>query len=283
MGKLDFKEIILIVIKLIGGLGNQMFQYAAAKALALHTKQDLKLDVSSFEEYKLRAYGLHHFNINAKTFKQKSKWFRKLENKLKLTTYYNEQSFMFNPEFFNINTKNSVLYGYFQSEEYFQKYRDVILKDFKITSPLKKQTHELLINMSQTNAVSIHIRRGDFLKHEIHNTSKADYYKEALSIIESKIKQPTYYMFSDDMDWVKTNFKTNFKTIYVDFNNATTAFEDIKLMSNCRHNIIANSSFSWWSAWLNTNPDKIVIAPKQWFNGDKYNYADIVPKSWIKI
>ncbi|MGB6269589.1 MAG: alpha-1,2-fucosyltransferase, partial [Olleya sp.] len=158
-----------------------------------------------------------------------------------------------------------------------------ILRDFKIVSPLKKQTQKLLTEMTQTNAVSIHIRRGDFLKHDVHNTSKEDYYKEALSVIESKIEQPTYYLFSDDMDWVKANFKTKHKTVYVDFNDATTAFEDIKLMSNCKHNIIANSSFSWWSAWLNTNPNKIIIAPKQWFNGDKYDYTDVVPKSWITI
>ncbi|WGD34884.1 alpha-1,2-fucosyltransferase [Olleya sp. YS] len=273
----------MIVIKLIGGLGNQMFQYAAAKAVALHTKQELKLDTSGFDDYNLHDYGLHHFNINAKLFNQKSKWIRKLEHKLNLTTYYNEQSFRFNPEVFNINTKNIQLNGYFQSEDYFINYRNDILNNFKIVSPLKQQTQYLLAEMAKTNAVSIHIRRGDFLKHEVHNTSKAQYYKDAMAVIESKIEQPTYYLFSDDMEWVKANFKTNHKAVYVDCNDAATAFEDIKLMSNCKHNIIANSSFSWWSAWLNTNPNKIVIAPKQWFNGDQYDYTDVVPKSWIKL
>tara|TARA_R110002051_G_scaffold9348_1_gene37118 strand:+ start:32 stop:853 length:822 start_codon:yes stop_codon:yes gene_type:complete len=273
----------VVVVKLIGGLGNQMFQYAAAKALALHTKHELRLDLSGFEDYKLRAYGLHHFNINAKPFKQKSKWIRKLENKLKLTTYYNEQSFRFNPEVFNIINKNIRLQGYFQAEDYFITYRNDILNDFKIVSPLKKQTQNLMVEMAKTNAVSIHIRRGDFLTHEVHNTSKEEYYKEAMTFIESKIEQPTYYVFSDDMDWVKANFKSNHKAVYVDFNDASTAFEDIKLMSNCQHNIIANSSFSWWAAWLNTNLNKIVIAPKQWFNGEQYDYTDVVPKPWIKL
>ena len=180
----------MVIVKLIGGLGNQMFQYAAAKALALHTKQELRLDLSGFDDYKLRAFDLHHFNINAKPFRQKSKWIRKLENKLKLTTYYNELSFRFNPEVFSITTKNIQLQGYFQAEDYFITYRNDILNDFKIVSLLKKQTQNLLVEMSKTNAVSIHIRRGDFLTHEVHNTSKEEYYREGMIVIENKIEQP---------------------------------------------------------------------------------------------
>lgn len=273
----------MIVVKLIGGLGNQMFQYATAKALALEKKQKLYIDTSAFKNYDLHAYGLHHFNIKAKEYKQKSKWYRKIKNKLKLVTNYKEASFRFNPELFKIKTKDTFLYGYFQSEDYFLNHRTTLLEDFKITSKLKKETEVLLNNISKTNAVSIHIRRGDFLQHDVHNTSKADYYNTAMQCIEDKIEQPTYYLFSDDIEWVKNNFKTNFKAVFVDFNDALTGFEDLKLMSHCQHNIVANSSFSWWSAWINTNPDKIVIAPKKWFNGDQYDYTDVVPKSWIKI
>ncbi|WP_044399014.1 alpha-1,2-fucosyltransferase [Lacinutrix sp. Hel_I_90] len=273
----------MIVIKLIGGLGNQMFQYATAKAIALHKNTTLKLDVSAFENYDLHDYSLDHFNITAKKYQQPPKWLKKIQNKLKPKTYYNEESFRYNSFLFDSNAKTILLNGYFQSEQYFLKYREEIIKDFSITSPLKPETKALLQKVHKTNAVSIHIRRGDFLKHDVHNTFKEEYYKKAMKTIESKIDNPTYYLFSDDMPWVKLNFKSNFKTVYVDFNDAQTAFEDLVLMSNCKHNIIANSSFSWWAAWLNTNPSKIVIAPEQWFNGNKYDYTDVVPETWVKI
>ena len=104
-----------------------------------------------------------------------------------------------------------------------------------------------------------------------------------MKLIESKINKPVYFIFSDDMPWVKQNFKTKFETIYVDFNDASTNYEDLKLMTSCKHNIIANSSFSWWGAWLNKNPNKMVIAPTKWFNDETRDYKDVIPKNWIKI
>ena len=104
-----------------------------------------------------------------------------------------------------------------------------------------------------------------------------------MEIIENRIENPVFFVFSDDMDWVKLNFSTKQETVFIDFNDALTNFEDLKLMSSCKHNIIANSSFSWWGAWLNQNPDKIVIAPKQWFNDDSIYSDDIIPTSWTKI
>ncbi len=130
--------------------------------------------------------------------------------------------------------------------------------------------------------MSIHIRRGDFLNNERHNTDKNSYYKEAIELIENKVENPVFFVFSDDMDWVKTNLNAKHETNFIDFNDALTNFEDMKLMSACKHNIIANSSFSWWAAWLNRNENKIVIAPKKWLNDDS-NTNDIIPETWIKI
>ena len=141
----------------------------------------------------------------------------------------------------------------------------------------------MLKQIKESNAVSLHVRRGDYLLHDVHNTDKLEYYTKAMTYLESKVDNPTYFMFSDDIEWVKQNFRSQHKMIFVDFNDAKTNYEDIKLMSNCKHNIIANSSFSWWSAWLNTNPNKIVTAPQVWFNGDMYDYTDLVPKSWIRF
>ncbi len=273
----------MIIIKLIGGLGNQMFQYAVAKALSLEKKQKLFIDKSAFENYTLHQFGLHHFKIERNFYKKPSKNFSRIKTFLKLNYYFNEKQFNYDPSLFEINANTVFLDGYFQSEKYFKKYETEIRSDFQIITTLKEATIQILDKLKHENGIAIHIRRGDYLEHDIHNTNKDIYYKEAMKYMESKVKNPVYYLFSDDMNWVKENFKTNFEAVYIDFNDATTNYEDLKLMSNCKHNIIANSSFSWWGAWLNNNPNKIVIAPKKWFNDEIHNYEDVVPNKWVKI
>ena len=275
----------MIIIKIKGGLGNQMFQYAIAKAFSLETKRPFKLDISIFESYKLHNFGLHHFNIQSNFYKPESIWkirFKKLFYKV---VFYNEDhhAFNFNPNL--IQTKSDILFleGYYQSEKYFLKYEKEIRADFEIVSPLKQQTIETVAYMQSVNSVSIHFRRGDYIGNPVHETHNTAYYKEAIQLIESKIEHPVYFLFSDDIPWVKENFTSNFETHFVDFNDASTNFEDLKLMSSCKHNIIANSSFSWWGAWLNKNPNKIVIAPKKWFNTEKVNTSDIIPEDWIQL
>lgn len=275
----------MIVIKLKGGLGNQLFQYAIARAFSLETNRSFQLDISIFEWYKLHNYGLYHFNIQPEFYTPESKWKMKLKKLFNKIVFYNEDhhTFNFNPNL--IHTKSDVLFleGYFQSQKYFLKYEKEIRADFEIVSPLKQQTIEMVTYMKSVHAVSIHFRRGDYVGNTMHDTDKTIYYKEAIKLIESKVENPVYFLFSDDITWVKENFTTNFETHYVDFNNASTNFEDLKLMSSCKHNIIANSSFSWWGAWLNPNPDKIVIAPQKWFNDDSLDYSDVVPQNWIKF
>jgi Glycosyl transferase family 11 len=273
----------MIVIKIIGGLGNQMFQYAAAKALSLEKKQQLVIDTTTFDNYKLHQFGLKNFATRLTFYNFISKTRAKLHNFFGNFTVYKEKQFNYNPDFFAQNTSSIYLEGYFQSERYFKKYENIIRTDFHITEPLKEKTIALINKMKYENAVSIHIRRGDYLQHAVHNTDKTEYYSLATQYLETKISNPVYYLFSDDMTWVKNNFKTNFETHYVDFNDASTNYEDLKLMSSCKHNIIANSSFSWWGAWLNSNPDKIVIAPQKWFNDQSRDYSDVLPENWIKL
>lgn len=152
-----------------------------------------------------------------------------------------------------------------------------------MVSPLKPITIKIMDYIQSVNSVSIHFRRGDYIGNRIHETDKTEYYKEALNIIQSKVENPVYFVFSDDINWIRENFKTSFETHYIDFNDSESNYEDLKLMSSCKHNIIANSSFSWWGAWLNSNPDKIVISPKKWFNDDMLNYEDVIPQSWIQF
>ncbi len=275
----------MIIIKIKGGLGNQMFQYAIAKAFSLETKRPFQLDISIYESYKLHNYGLNHFNIQSNFYLPESIWKIRLKQLFNKVVFYNEDHHSFNHNPNLIQTKSDILFleGYYQTQKYFIKYENEIRNDFQIITPLKKQTSDMVAYMQSVNAVSIHFRRGDYIGNSKHETDNATYYKEAIQLIESKIENPVYFLFSDDMPWVKENFTTNFETHYVDFNDASTNFEDIKLMASCKHNIIANSSFSWWGAWLNNNPNKIVIAPKVWFNNENVNTNDIIPENWIKL
>lgn len=273
----------MIVVQIIGGLGNQLFQYAAAKALAIEKKQDLFLDVSRFESYDLHAYGLNHFKAITKEYKTPNKYIRKIRSYFKTKVVFVEPMSVFSPEVFSLNADDIFIKGYFQSEKYFIKYEKEIRNDFQITSPLKEITKDALKKIEKVNSVSLHIRRGDYLTNTIHNTDKEKYYGKAIEIIESKVENPVFFVFSDDMDWVTSNFKIKHPTVFIDFNDALTNYEDIKLMASCKHNIIANSSFSWWSAWLNENPNKIVLAPSQWFNDNTRDTKDIIPDSWIKV
>jgi hypothetical protein len=275
----------MIIIRVKGGLGNQMFQYAIAKAFSLETKRPFKLDISIFESYKLHDFGLHHFNIQSNFYLPESKWKRKLKKIFNKVVFYNEDhhAFNFNPNL--IQTKSDILFleGYYQTQKYFLKYEKEIRADFEIVSPLKQQTIETVAYMQSVNSVSIHFRRGDYIGNPVHETDNSKYYKEAIQLVERKVEDPVYFLFSDDIPWVKENFTSNFETHFVDFNDASTNFEDLKLMSSCKHNIIANSSFSWWGAWLNSHLNKIVIAPKVWFNTEKVNTSDLIPENWIKL
>lgn len=274
----------MIVLRISGGLGNQMFQYAAAKALSLDKKKRLRIDISLFEEYKLHAYGLNHLNVKTKFYQEDTIWKKRLKKLFKRTTFiYREPTFNYNIDLFKIKADDIFLEGYFQSEKYFIKYENIIRKEFRIIAQLKKKTIDTLAYIQSVDAVSIHFRRADYIGNPVHETDKTEFYKQALQIIESKVENPVYFLFSDDMPWVKENFTTNFETHYIDFNNAETNYEDLKLMSSCKHNIIANSSFSWWGAWLNNNPDKIVVAPKLWFNDETIDTSDLIPINWIKL
>ena len=273
----------MIVVKLIGGLGNQLFQYAAAKALAIQKRQCLLIDTSAFAHYKLHDFGLDHYNIEAKTYKKPNRFVEKVKDCFCKTTVYKQTDFGFDPNLANIKGCTIYLDGYFQSEQYFIKYQNQIRNEFELLADLKAMTTKTISHIQQTESVSVHIRRGDYVNNPLHDTDKERFYKTAMALIEKQFENPVYFVFSDDIKWAKENFSANKETIFIDFNDASTNFEDLKLMSSCKHNIIANSSFSWWGAWLNENPDKIVIAPKLWFNDNSINSRDIIPESWIKL
>lgn len=292
----------MIIVNLKGGLGNQLFQYAAGKALAERHQTELKLDLSWFQASSSRQYQLHHFAISAehatqqelkkftgkyKSITKKIWWqIKSLKNQYRV---YKEPSFNFNSELLQCGP-NTLIEGYWQSERYFQGISPIIRQELRILTPLSKQSHEMKDKIINHEAVGIHIRRGDYIElgpqaTSIHGPLDPQYYDTAIAIIEKKINNPHLFIFSDDISWAKKSLHFKHTVSYVDHNDENTGFEDLYLMSQCKHNIIANSTFSWWGAWLNHNPSKIIIAPNQWFRTTEMNKLtdNLMPDSWIKI
>lgn len=271
----------MIIVRVTGGLGNQMFQYAMYKSLEKKGKL-VKLDSKSFYETKKEHNGyelerifdikpnkptkedLEKFDENniSTLFKIK----RKLFGDKKFV--YDTKEYVFNKDVYKL--KNSYLNGYWQSIKYFEGIENDIKKYFRFKNQLDNKNLEILNEIENSNSISIHIRRGDYMSPENYNMygciATPTYYKKAIKVIEEKVENPTFFVFSNDMDWVKKNIQINSRVFYIDINSGNGSYKDMQLMSNCKHNIIANSSFSWWGAWLNENKNKIVIAPKKWIN-----------------
>lgn len=291
----------MIIVNIIGGLGNQMFQYAFAYAASKTSNTIFKLDISGFESYGLRTYELELFNINQKiaTNYEVKKLKYKPENTIERivrrlrrkslknsTNFYREPYYHFDKTVFDM-TGDIYFEGYWQSEKYFLRYREELLKQFTLKTKISSKSQVLSKDIQNMESVSLHIRRGDYVTNaqtnNIHGTCDLDYYSKAVALIKSKTEKPHFYIFSDDLDWANENLDFIDKLTFVELNNEAPDHEEMYLMSQCKHNIIANSSFSWWGAWLNQNQDKIVIAPKQWFKDVSVNTNDLIPKTWIRL
>lgn len=294
----------MIVTKLIGGLGNQLFQYAAGLSLATKKNTELFIDTAFLNAdaegaYTKRNFELDKFNITEKIadkiileqfkFNQPTLIvkLKKIKPNLFKKIIFNEHQFHFYTKFFKLPI-NTYLNGFWQSENYFNEYRSILLKKFSLKKSLSDTAFVIDKKIKSTSSVSIHIRRGDFLSlksaNHFHGFLPIDYYKTAIDYINTKINSVTFFIFSDDIEWCKINFDFILNKQFIDGKalNLTT-HEELILMSHCQHNITANSSFSWWGAWLNQNPNKIVIAPKNWFADKTINTNDLIPKSWIRL
>lgn len=275
----------MIIIKLQGGLGNQMFQYATARAIGNHSiyldTDFLSAHQSSTEDFTKRDFELAVFkNIKVKTPSSILKCF--IKKNLPFFSNYIYQSEKNEIILLkDIKSPNIYLDGYFQNELYFNNVRTELLVDFKFPAISSGNNALMYTIVNDKKSVSIHVRRGDYLKPAIsafHGVLGLDYYELAKEEIESRIGEANYYVFSDDIDWCKSHMiGDNFRFVS---NTSSHAWEDMYLMSLCKNNIIANSSYSWWGAWLNLNSNKIVIAPKKWFYEIE---TEIVPRTWIKI
>jgi len=294
----------MIITKLSGGLGNQLFQYALARQLAYQHNTEVKLDVSLYKnppkESTKRNFELQNLHINAEIAQQEEidKIKRKnLKGVFKsiywrtqyLKPYYKqnlikEQSCTFDKDILNSHD-NIYLEGYWQSAKYFPSIREILLTDFRPKVFGTPEENDYMSRIKNSNSISIHIRRGDYItnpKHkEIYKTISSDYYFQAMDFLNEKVKNPVFFIFSDDMNWVKSIFNIkNYNITFVEIDNAVSCMH---LMTNCMCNIIANSTFGWWGAWLNQNKNKVVVSPKEWFTVEcKLKTDDLIPKEWIK-
>ncbi len=283
----------MIISEIMGGLGNQLFQYAAARTVAMNNNSILKLDLSWYNNSNSRPYLLNAFNTSPieasineiKHLKEIT--IKKLLQKfiLKNNNYkYIDKSTGFDKKFEFIQN-NTYMSGYYQSEKYFTSIEHIIRKEFCLKKPISTRYNDVVSKIQTHNSISLHIRRGDY--HAINNILSLNYYYSAIEIMGNLLnKQLLLIAFSDDIDWAKKNLFVNYPIIFIDGGNDFDSYEEMYLMSICKHNIIANSSFSWWGAWLNNNPQKIVIAPATWHaysNTILLSQKDIVPESWICI
>jgi hypothetical protein len=286
----------MIIVNLKGGLGNQMFQYALGRTLALQNNDTLKLEIEGLDRANqtgdiYRAFGLGHFNIEkniataseVQTLKYPygtlSKGLRWFNFKVLRKTHI-----VFEPAVLRW-TGDIFLDGYWQSPRYFADNRDTLLSEFTLVSPLPPAGATFASQMQSTVSVSIHVRRGDYIKNPRvlaeFGVCSLEYYATAIARIKSIHPNPTFFVFSDDMAWVKENLPVGDSAVFV--SDATiTDYQELILMSKCEHNIIANSSFSWWGAWLNQNPNKIVVTPTPWFESAAWD-KDLIAESWIKL
>lgn len=290
----------MIISNIIGGLGNQMFQYAAGRALSLEYGVPLRLDVSEFAGYDLhQGFELQRvFSCPAEIATESdvrdilgwqfSSGIRRIVARPGLAVirrdgFVVEPFFHFWPEIHNL-PRDCYLVGYWQSDKYFQDAASVIRADFTFKLPLVNRNAELAEQISQVNAVSLHVRRGDYANNlkttATHGLCSLDYYRAAIRHVAERVDQPHFFIFSDDIAWVKSNLKIEFLSQYIDHNQGAENYNDMRLMSLCQHHIIANSSFSWWGAWLNPNVDKIVVAPKKWFTYERET-TDLIPREWM--
>lgn len=197
-----------------------------------------------------------------------------------------ERQFSFDQGLYNEVPDNVMLMGFWLSEKYFSDIKSILLKEIKLKAPPVGLNSELLQEIDTCNSVSIHVRRGDFLQPNYRNTFinlPLDYYHNAINLIAAQVEDPNFFIFSDDPEWAKQNLNVDFKTTYVSHNSEGGCHEDLRLMSACKHNITANSTFSWWGAWLNPNPEKIICTPHLWYNLPGHDQRDLIPDSWTKV
>lgn len=282
----------VVSIQLSGGLGNQLFQYAAARSLAVRNNCPLIIDTGFFDSRRHRRYELQNFPINAEIVGQpgQPRWRRTLTSLLKSLTHgqtgpkYSEPHMHFDPAWQTL-TPPITLTGYFQSPTYFKEHSQLIRSELTPPRPSDAESLRLEEVLADSNSVSVHIRRGDYVTNpstrKIYCECTREYYLKALDHISGN--GPVVF-FSDDMAWVRANLAVpQRQCFWVGEKSARTGISDLWLMSKARHHVIANSTFSWWGAWLSMRESGVTIAPVEWFRNTNIRCDDLIPREWLRM
>lgn len=299
----------MVIVRLSGGLGNQLFQYACGKKISVDNNLELRLDVETGfrKDYYEREYVLNKFNIIENLVSKNDLPFLFFDHSEAPTIFgkakrivnaiiekinpniITENKYDKNIAFSNIST-NYYIIGSWQNEKYFKSIRSCLLNEFTLKSGLNGISETISEKINKHNSIAVHYRKYGgknnkyyFQRPDIHGVLSESYYRDAIKSMLQRVEDPHFFIFSDDPKWVNNIFSFNIPHTIVYHNNEKTNYEDLWLMSLCKHNIIANSTFSWWGAWLNNNDKKIIIAPKKWFNSSYQVKNDIIPDSWIQI
>jgi len=289
----------MIVTHLFGGLGNQLFQFAIGKSLAARLGVELRLDARYFDIPRPDELCIHHFGHQTQNVERSLLPATRQEGlipyiagKLRGMPFqmFKESGLAYDPAFEALGD-DTYLKGYWQSERYFRDHADLVRASLDIVTPPTPENARLLNELSGVLAISLHVRRGDYVSNPkfnaTHGTCDLDYYRRAADLVAQRSQRDVvFYAFSDEPDWVRENLKLPHEMRIVSHNGPQHNYEDIRLMRHCTHHIIANSSFSWWGAWLNPYPDKMVVTPSRWLlirrcksmifcrrNGSSYNRA----------
>lgn len=292
-----------VIPRIRGGLGNQLFAYAAARRIALTNNAELRIDnISGFQfdaTYQQR-YQLDHFNIKAALASPQDRFepFSRLRRFLKRwinqripfeqRCYIQQRGNAFDPRLLDIKLRGDLhLEGYWQSEKYFHDIEDIIRNDLNIQSPTDTENLRLSEHIRSCNAIALHVRFFDSPNAVGNNNATSEYYTRALSAMQERVPTAHYFLFSDNVDAARSLIHLSDHQITVVSHNQgdATAYADLWLMTQCKHFIIANSTFSWWGAWLSAHKDKIVIAPGFVVQGSKtaWGFDGLLPERWIKI
>lgn len=273
----------MIIVKLMGGLGNQLFIYAFGRVVSCMLNKELCLDISYFDFSRPShaVYGLHPFNIKGLVgnypFQDSTTWVLNSEGNSKVNFYEN-----FSADIFSVDRIETPAYfnGFYQyvrehnklfiSDDFFNDYADIIHDDLKYTYSLSDFAREIIHEMDKYDSILLHVRHGDYADNIDFGFCSKEYYQNAIDIISSKVVNPKFYIFSDDIEWTKQNLEINYPHTFVDYDEKIDVIgrghaELLKIMSSCKHFIIANSTYSWWAAFLGENKNKIIISPEPWF------------------
>lgn len=287
----------MIITRLQGGLGNQMFQYAAGLRLATARHTQLKLDLTLLDargSRTPRTYELHRFRISAEratpeeteALLAKRPLAARISRRLDRRAAARERHFHYDAAVARL-PDGTCLQGYWQSERYFGDVAARVREEFSFERAPSGRNAELAREIAGRAAVSVHVRRGDYAAdattRAFHGLCPIDYYHRAAAYVSERVCNPIFVLFSDDPEWTRTHLEVGGDAIVVEHNGPHDGPEDLRLMSLCRHHVIANSTFSWWGAWLNPDPEKIVIAPERWFADRDHDTRDLLPDRWVRL